>query len=113
LSPFPESLAAGSRQVSRGITRHADAPAIQKTARAREIADAMIAITHPYPVGEAERYILRRRAEREEGRSAIFVVKLRAEARFCALIEIRDVDREHSQGELSFWLTIEVWRKAT
>lgn len=28
---------------------------------------------------------------------------------FCGLIEIRKINREHSQGELSFWLTAETW----
>ena len=86
-----------------------DAPAIQKVARAREIADTMISIPHPYPAGEAERYVARQQAERAAGRSVTFAAELKAEGRFCGLIEIRDIDREHSQGELSFWLAVETW----
>jgi len=86
-----------------------DAPAIRKAARAREIADTMISIPHPYPAGEAERYVARQQAERAAGRSVTFALELKAKRRFCGLIEIRDIDREHSQGELSFWLTVEAW----
>jgi len=28
---------------------------------------------------------------------------------FCGLIEVRDIDTEHSQGELSFWLVKNFW----
>ena len=44
-----------------------DASAIQDAARAREVADAMISLPHPYPAGEAKRYIARQHAEREAG----------------------------------------------
>ena len=27
----------------------------------------------------------------------------------CGLLELRDIDREHSQGELSFWLPVGAW----
>lgn len=86
-----------------------DTSAIQKAAGAREIADTMISLPHPYPVGEAARYIARQQAEREVGRSATFTIEQKTEGWFCGLIEVRDIDREHSQGELSFWLTVEVW----
>ncbi len=86
-----------------------DTSAIQKIARAREIADTMISIPHPYPAGEADRYVARQQAEREAGHSVTFAVELKAEGRFCGLIEIRDIERDHSQGELSFWLALEAW----
>jgi RimJ/RimL family protein N-acetyltransferase len=88
-----------------------DTSAIQKTASAREIADTMISLPHPYPAGEAERYVARQQAEREAGRSATFAIEQKAEGSFCGLVEVRDIDREHSQGELSFWLAVESWGK--
>ena len=39
-----------------------DASAIQKAASARKIADTMISLPHPYPVGEAERYVAQQQA---------------------------------------------------
>ena len=87
----------------------ADVSAIQKAASAREIADTMISLPHPYPAGEAERYIDRQQAEREAGRSVTFTIEQKAQGRICGLIELRDIDYEHSQGELSFWLVFEAW----
>ena len=86
-----------------------DSSAIQKAAGAREIADTMISLPHPYPAGEAERYVARQQSEREAGRSATFTIEQKTEGWFCGLVEVRDIDREHSQGELSFWLAVEAW----
>ncbi len=86
-----------------------DTLAIQKAACVREIADTMISLPHPYPTGEAERYVARQQPEREAGRSVIFTIEQKTEGLFCGLIEVRDIDREHSQGELSFWLAVEAW----
>jgi len=86
-----------------------DAPEIQWAASAREIADTMISVPHPYPDGEADRYIVRQQAELEEGHSVTFVIEQRADQNFCGLIEIRCIDREHSHAELSFWLGRESW----
>lgn len=86
-----------------------DAPAIQKAASVRMISDTMISIPHPYPAGEAERYVARQLAEQKSGLSFTFTVEQQTEAGFCGLVELRDIDREHSQGELSFWLALEAW----
>ncbi len=52
----------------------ADASWIQKVASVRQIADTMISIPHPYPEGEAERYISKQISEFEEGRSVTFAI---------------------------------------
>ena len=82
---------------------------IQRTACIREVADTMISLPHPYPVGEAERYISRKQDEREAGTSVTFIIEKKAGKEFCGLIEVRDIEHEHSQGELSFWLAINAW----
>jgi RimJ/RimL family protein N-acetyltransferase len=89
----------------------ADVPAIQKAAGAREIADTMISIPHPYPEQEAERYVSRQQAERRAGRSVTFGIVFKSDGLLCGLIEVRDINREHSWAELSFWLVPEVWGK--
>jgi RimJ/RimL family protein N-acetyltransferase len=86
-----------------------DASAIQKAAGVREIADTMISLPHPYPAGEAKRYIIRQQSEREAGRSVTFTIEQKAEGWFRGLVELRDIDREHSQAELSFWLAVDAW----
>jgi ribosomal-protein-alanine N-acetyltransferase len=57
----------------------ADASWIQKVASVRQIADTMISIPHPYPDGEAERYISKQISEFE--RRSFCHVCDRAEAR--------------------------------
>jgi len=86
-----------------------DALAIQKAASARKIADTMISLPHPYPEGEATRYVARQQAEQKSGHSVTFTIEQKGEGGFCGLVELRDIDREHSQGELSFWLTVDAW----
>ena len=82
---------------------------IQKTAGKREIADTMISLSHPYPIGGAELYVARMQNEREAGISVAYIIEKKVENEFCGLIEVRDIDHEHSQGELSFWLAIKDW----
>lgn len=86
-----------------------DSSAIQRAARAREIADTMISLPYPYPDHEAKRYVDRQLTEREAGHSATFTIEHKAEGRFCGLVEVRDIDHEHLLGELSFWLTVDAW----
>ncbi len=86
-----------------------DAAIIQNAAGARQIADTMISLPHPYPVGEAERYVAKQRVEQEVGHSVTFTVEQKAEGSFCGLVEVRKIEREHSQSELSFWLAVDAW----
>ena len=86
-----------------------DALLIQKTASAREIADTMISIPHPYPEGEAERYVSKLMSERKTGHAAAFTIRDKANGSFYGLIELRNINREHSLAELSFWLTPRNW----
>jgi len=89
----------------------ADAPAIQDAASIREVADAMISVPHPYPDGEAERYVKKQISEFEAGHSVAFVIERKPEKTFCGMIEIRQIERDHLQAELSFWLAVEVWKQ--
>lgn len=69
----------------------------------------MISLPHPYPDGEAEQYIVRQLTERENGRSVTFAIEQKVEGELIGLIEIRNINRLHSQAELSFWLIVEFW----
>jgi RimJ/RimL family protein N-acetyltransferase len=86
-----------------------DTLAIQRSAGNREIADSMISLPHPYPADEAECYFARHQAERKAGRAVAFIIEHKAEGWFCGLVEVRAIDRQHSLGELSFWLAVEAW----
>jgi RimJ/RimL family protein N-acetyltransferase len=87
----------------------ADALWIQKVASDRQIADTMISIPHPYPDGEAEGYISKQIFEFEEGRSVTFAIEQKPEKFYSGIIEIREIEREHSQAEVSFWLAVKAW----
>lgn len=86
-----------------------DAPAIEAVARLREIADTMISIPHPYPSGEAARYVAARQAERAAGTGEAFTIERGDDGAFCGQVEVRDIDREHALAELSFWLAPAAW----
>ena len=88
-----------------------DAPLLQKVISVREIADTMISIPYPYPDGEAGRYISQKISEFELGHSVTFVIEPKSEKLFSDAIEIREIEPEHSQAELSFWLAVEAWGK--
>ncbi|MEM9404204.1 MAG: GNAT family protein [Pseudomonadota bacterium] len=87
--------------------RHATA--MQSAAADRAIADTMISLPHPYPVGEALRHIEHLERQRESGRVFAFAIETIDTGDFCGTVEIRDIDREHEQGELSFWLARPAW----
>jgi [ribosomal protein S5]-alanine N-acetyltransferase len=86
-----------------------DALSLQAIASVRKVADTMISIPHPYPEGEAERYIARQVADFEAGNSVTFVIQPKTEQRLSGMIEVRDIEPEHCQAELSFWLAVEAW----
>jgi RimJ/RimL family protein N-acetyltransferase len=86
-----------------------DANAIQQAARSREIADTMISLPHPYPEGEAERYIAHDQVERSHGRAVTYTIKNKVDDAFCGLVELRKIDHEHLLGELSFWIVCNAW----
>jgi [ribosomal protein S5]-alanine N-acetyltransferase len=105
---MPPSKLETNRAILRPIA-HADICSIQCAVNAREIADSMISIPHPYPDGEAERYVSKQISEFDRGRSVTFGIERKSDKLFCGVIEIRDIEIEHSQAELSFWLAPEVW----
>lgn len=87
----------------------ADAPRLRELAGAREIADTTISIPHPYPEGLAERWIAEQQREFEAGRAASFALQFRQEPGLIGGIALRDVDREHLQAELGFWMSVAWW----
>jgi RimJ/RimL family protein N-acetyltransferase len=61
--------------------RASDAPAIAAFASVAAVAQMTAAIPHPYPAGEAERFILRARAATAGGEALILAVTLKNKAR--------------------------------
>lgn len=82
-----------------------DAEALAELAGAREIADTMISVPHPFSVDDARAWI----ANSAAYGSAHFAVELRESGELIGSSEVRDIDTEHSQAELSFWIGVPWW----
>jgi RimJ/RimL family protein N-acetyltransferase len=61
--------------------RAADAPAITSFAKLSEVAQWTAGIPHPYPKGEAERFVLQARADTASGKALILAITQKAGAR--------------------------------
>ncbi|HEY9016603.1 MAG TPA: GNAT family N-acetyltransferase, partial [Gemmatimonadales bacterium] len=80
-----------------------DAPELQRLAGAREIADTTLSIPHPYELDHAIAWIEQQRKEAARGRSTTYAVRL-FDGTLIGSVGLRDIDREHSQAELGFWI---------
>lgn len=85
-----------------------DAVSIQKLASDRQIADTTISIPHPYPNDEAEKYILKHTSQQRNNHFA-FAIERRIESDLIGIIELHDLEIEHSVAELSYWLAVAAW----
>ncbi len=86
-----------------------DSPAVCQLAGAREIADTTISIPHPYPLEAARHWTSTRLAAYESGQEVNFAVVLRSTAELVGSVGLRDIDAEHSQAELGFWIAVSCW----
>ena len=95
------------RLILRGFTLD-DAPRVQQLAGDRAIAATTAFIPHPYPDGEAERWICTHREELEKGRSVDFAITLRDREELvgaCGLV-IRKI---HRRAEIGYWIGKPYW----
>lgn len=85
-----------------------DAAAVQRLAGDRAIADTTISVPHPYRLDQAQAWIARLATDWEEGRSVGFAITL-SPAVVVGAIGLRDLDAEHAQAEVGFWIGREHW----
>ncbi len=85
----------------------ADAPAIQRLAGSREVAFNTLRIPHPYPEGEAERWIAAHGEGRAEGEYA-FAVTLRDGGDLIGTVGLH-VAPEHDHAEIGYWIGVPYW----
>ena len=78
-------------------------------AGAREIADTTVAIPHPYGLDHALAWIGNQRRESVRGRATNFAIRLLPGSPLIGSASLRDIDREHLQAELGFWIGREWW----
>lgn len=89
--------------------RMEDSARLCALAGAREIADTMISVPHPYPEDMARAWIQRQPEAYRSGREVHFAVVPRDGRELIGAIELRDIDAVHSVGELSFWVGVPWW----
>ena len=87
----------------------ADAPALSRLAGRREIADTTISIPHPYSEAQARQWITELADLFAKGKSVVFAMESKREGTLAGTIGLRDIDAEHSQAELGFWVAVECW----
>jgi [ribosomal protein S5]-alanine N-acetyltransferase len=80
-----------------------------RLAGAREIADTTVSIPHPYDLDHATAWISNQRRESVRGRATNFAVRLLQGSPLIGCAGLRDIDHEHLQAELGFWIGREWW----
>jgi len=80
-------------------------------AGAREIADTTVSIPHPYDLDHALAWIGHQRRESVRGRATNFAIRLLADSSLIGCASLRDIDGEHLQAELGFWVGRDWWGK--
>ena len=96
------------RLVLRPLTLQ-DAPTLSSLAGRREIADTTITIPHPYSEKQAQQWIAGFANLFAQGKVVVFGMTLRGAGNLVGTIGLRDIDSEHSQAELGFWVALEYW----
>jgi ribosomal-protein-alanine N-acetyltransferase len=86
-----------------------DAAELQRLAGDREIADTTLTIPHPYELDHALAWIGNQRKESARGRAANFAIRLSTGSPIIGSCGLRDIDAEHLQAELGFWIGREWW----
>lgn len=101
----------------------ADAPRIQELCGDARVAATTGRIPHPYPEGEAEKYIRTLAAPREDGSRYTFGITLagtRTPGRehdltdtghLIGSISLREIETEHRRGVLGYWIGVPYWGK--
>jgi RimJ/RimL family protein N-acetyltransferase len=88
-----------------------DAPIVSKLAGRKEIADTTIAIPHPYSEAQAREWIATHARAGGTNKESVFAITLKANGQLIGAVGLRDIDKEHSQAEIGFWVAVDSWGK--
>jgi RimJ/RimL family protein N-acetyltransferase len=86
-----------------------DGADVQRLAGAREIADTTLAIPHPYELSHAVAWIEQQQQEAPGGPTFTFAVRLSSTGTLIGSVGLREIDLEHRQAELGFWIGRDWW----
>ena len=87
-----------------------DAPAVQRLAGVREVADTTLNIPHPYRDGVAEAWILTHKQLFRVGILATFALVLVGTEELIGAVGLR-IEAVHGRAELGYWLGVPYWGK--
>jgi ribosomal-protein-alanine N-acetyltransferase len=85
-----------------------DAPDVQRLCGAREVARTTRPIPHPYPDGEAERWISTHRAAFELGEAVHFAVELRETGELVGGVTLA-ISEGDDRAHLTYWIGVPYW----
>ncbi len=86
-----------------------DAPVVREIAGRREIADTTISIPHPYTEENARNWIVTQAEAFVQGTAIVFAIELKRPRQMIGAVGLRDIDTEHLQAELGFWIGVPWW----
>lgn len=85
-----------------------DAPRVKQLAGDREIAATTSLVPHPYPDGEAERWILTHAGSFAAGASARFAITMRESGLLIGAIGL-EIHPKHRRAEVGYWIGKDYW----
>lgn len=86
-----------------------DIPTLQRLAGRREIADTTLAIPHPYSEEHARQWITGCAELFTKGKGVVFALQNKREGILAGTLGLRDIDSEHAQAEMGFWVAVDCW----
>jgi len=86
-----------------------DAGALHLLAGDRSVANTMISIPHPYSLATAKSWIAAQAQSFGDGSAVHFAVVHAEHDELIGCAGLRDIDREHNQAELNFWIGVPWW----
>lgn len=86
----------------------ADAPAVQRLAGSRAVADTITGIPHPYPDGAAEAWIAEHPRLFAEGKEVTLAIVRKADRALIGSISLMDIAPGY-QAELGYWVGEPFW----
>lgn len=89
--------------------REEDAARVAELGGAREIADTTISVPHPFTEELARDWIRRVGEDWRAGRGVAYGMERIEDGGLVGVIVLRDLDWEHLQGEVSFWVGRPFW----
>ncbi len=90
--------------------RLTDAQRVQDLAGTREVADTTLTIPHPYPDGTAARWIAMHEPHWRQGTSVVYAITEGAGGALVGAVGL-DIDRQHSTGEMGYWIAPSCWNR--